>query len=490
MKRSRLWLLFPILSVFMIIFAFWLSRQEGSYNQATEISFEPIQDTFTMELLTDGKRMEPYVSHGEAELLWESAKGNGKSYLRIEGKIPKHQLDKPVALRITSDSGIEAREIELLSVSGISVDGCQINEVKDDTWPLYVGFSIVLIIVMVILLAESFGVKKKRQRFAYALELAEELREDPAAGNSFKDGERYFLAVERMCIVDILSGMLFVWIFVLWFYRQSSGPGWFRAIGCFLLALAVFLIITNLLRINRNRVILRPLLCDNRPLSASAACLLDGINGTGSMRERALSLHNAAVGLYRSGRVKEALTLEDLAWKLAGKHKGAILCFLHSDLRSACLRCLGEEQAAQREELKLELMLEDTSWLCKNKDIQMRSLSAKIRGLINGGDLEQAEKEGENYLNRCSDDYHRLPMLGIMAEMKELLQKPSEAEELRKCLLSYSPENYEVLKAAAYGPCTYSYTRLKAYDFPGIILRVAYVLVVIFLLFQLAGGVF
>ena len=33
MKRSRLWLLFPILSVFMIIFAYWLSRQEGSYKQ-------------------------------------------------------------------------------------------------------------------------------------------------------------------------------------------------------------------------------------------------------------------------------------------------------------------------------------------------------------------------------------------------------------------------------------------------------------------------
>lgn len=57
MKRSRLWLLFPILSVFMIIFAFWLSRQEGSYKQATEISFEPVQDMFTMELLAERKHI-------------------------------------------------------------------------------------------------------------------------------------------------------------------------------------------------------------------------------------------------------------------------------------------------------------------------------------------------------------------------------------------------------------------------------------------------
>lgn len=40
----------------------------------------------------------------------------------------------------------------------------------------------------------------------------------------------------------------------------------------------------------------------------------------------------------------------------------------------------------------------------------------------------------------------------------------------------------------AYGPCTYSYTRLKAHDFTGIILRAAYVLAVMFFLFQLTDG--
>lgn len=99
---------------------------------------------------------------------------------------------------------------------------------------------------------------------------------------------------------------------------------------------------------------------------------------------------------------------------------------------------------AEREELKLELMLEDTPWLCKNKDIRMRSLSAKIRGLISRGELEQAEKEGEDYLTRCSDDYHRLPLLDMMAEVKDMLEKHLEADELRKHLLSYSPEKLEM----------------------------------------------
>lgn len=144
MKRSRLWLLFPILSVFMIIFAFWLSRQEGSYKQAMELSFEPVQDMFTIELQAEEKYMEPHVSDGDTELMWESATGNGKSYLRIKGKLPKHRLGKPVALRIESDSGNKIREMEILSVSGISAAGCQIDVVKDDTWPLYIGFSLAI----------------------------------------------------------------------------------------------------------------------------------------------------------------------------------------------------------------------------------------------------------------------------------------------------------------------------------------------------------
>lgn len=136
------------------------------HKQDTEISFEPVQDMFTMELLAEGKYMEPHVSHGEAELLWESAVGNRKCYLRIKGKFPEHQLKKPIALRIISDSGNEIREMEILSISGISAVGCQIDVVKDDIWPLYVGLSLVLIVVMAILLAGSFGVKKKRQGFA------------------------------------------------------------------------------------------------------------------------------------------------------------------------------------------------------------------------------------------------------------------------------------------------------------------------------------
>ena len=108
---------------------------------------------------------EPYVSDGDAELMWESATGNGKSYLRIKGKLPEHRLGKPVALRIESDSGNKIREMEILSASGISAAGCQIDVVKDDTWPLYVGFSLALIAAMAFLLAGSFGVKKKRKKF-------------------------------------------------------------------------------------------------------------------------------------------------------------------------------------------------------------------------------------------------------------------------------------------------------------------------------------
>ena len=76
------------------------------------------------------------VSYTHLELMWESATGNGKSYLRMKGKLPEHRLGKPVALRIESDSGNRIREMEILSVSGISAAGCHIDVVKDDTWPV------------------------------------------------------------------------------------------------------------------------------------------------------------------------------------------------------------------------------------------------------------------------------------------------------------------------------------------------------------------
>ena len=70
--------------------------------------------------------------------------------------------------------------------------------------------------------------------------------------------------------------------------------------------------------------------------------------------------------------------------------------------------------------------------------------------------MEQAEIEGNYYLDRCHSDYHRLPMLAMIAEVKEMLEKSLEAADLRKRLLRYSPENHEVLKAMAYGCLLYT----------------------------------
>lgn len=82
---------------------------------------------------------------------------------------------------------------------------------------------------------------------------------------------------------------------------------------------------------------------------------------------------------YTAAAGQRRLHTEDLyGWQES--IKGAMLCFLHSDLCSACLGALFErKQAAEREELKPEIMLEETPWLCKNRD-QICSLSAKIRG--------------------------------------------------------------------------------------------------------------
>ena len=84
MKRSRLWLLFPILSVFMIIFAYWLSRQEGSYKQTTELSFEPVQDMFCLL----------YTSYDQGSITLVLLSGSGVPFPSLEYKTLAKALAK------------------------------------------------------------------------------------------------------------------------------------------------------------------------------------------------------------------------------------------------------------------------------------------------------------------------------------------------------------------------------------------------------------
>ena len=118
--------------------------------------------------------------------------------------------------------------------------------------------------------------------------------------------------MERRNILDNVLGVLFLWASVLWTYERLLRPDGGGAAGTlagFLIAFILFLTVNFLQRCYWQRALLHPLLRDNRPISASVACLLEGIYGLSITRKRTVFMHNAAVGLYRSGRSEEALVL-------------------------------------------------------------------------------------------------------------------------------------------------------------------------------------
>lgn len=353
----------------------------------------------------------------------------------------------------------------------------------------YAGMSVFLTLVVGIMLVGNRFSKNRDSILAPAMKLIYSLEHDDETRSFFEDGKVYYLAMERRSIIDTILGILFLWASVLLAYERllrSDVSGETGAVAGVVIAAILFLAVNFLFRNYWQRALLHPLLRYNRPISASVACLLEGIYGLPTMRKRAVYMHNAAVGLCRGGRIEESLILCRLARNMAGKHKGSLFMYLNSDTVAVCHRRLGDEEAADREELRKELILEENPLLMKNKDIKLNLLASRFRCMLKACQLTDAENAGEEYLDRCEDDYHRLSMLGLMADVKEALGKEEEASDIRTQLLAFSPENKEVRNTMAYGPCTYSCEKLAVSDRSVSILRILYGTVIAALLFLTA----
>ncbi len=142
---------------------------------------------------------------------------------------------------------------------------------------------------------------------APAIKLIHSLESDDETRSCFEEGKAYYLAMERRSIIDTILGLLFIWASVLWAYerpaasgrgRRSRGCGWFlnRVNPVF----GIQFPFQGLLAAG----IAAPINQDIRPVSASVACLLEGIYGLSITRKRTVFMHNAAVGLYRAAAVK------------------------------------------------------------------------------------------------------------------------------------------------------------------------------------------
>lgn len=286
--------------------------------------------------------------------------------------------------------------------------------------------------------------------------------------NCCREGGRLFGAYEKQKVLMLLL-VTWLWMFlffkVLWGVNHGkfdSMPGGYRAV----LFLGVFVAVALKLvaSIRWSRLSTGILIRDCRPVTGAVAYLLMGTYGVERTWSQFLLFHNAASGLYRSGHCREALDISDMAWKLLKKQPRDYIVFVHSSLKYQCYRVLEERESAEREKLRMEALLDKNPAWKRRKGIQRFLGIQDICQRIESGEVEQAEKNARKILGQWKEGYYRLPVLGLMAELKEFLGKEEEAAKLRQEILTFSPENKEVRQVMGEGRLSYQEKRAKAWD--------------------------
>lgn len=264
----------------------------------------------------------------------------------------------------------------------------------------------------------------------------------------FEAGKRWFLVNDRrkywnMILVVLLmqgSGLLALYGFC--HKVPFINGGFFVIYGGMVLAGLCFL------RICQRKKSMGMLMRELRPLTASAAFLMEALEGGSAGSPYGVSVHNAAVGLCRAGKYEAALGLADAAWE---EKKNAFLRICHSNLRYVCLRNLNRTDEAGREaDLQKKIMYENPG-LQKSEGISAGIQTINIWETLGCNKREQAWTYTEEYLKQFKDDYYRLPILSIQAMIEEDRGRIEQVDAIYRQILLYSPENIEVRRAMAYG---------------------------------------
>lgn len=160
--------------------------------------------------------------------------------------------------------------------------------------------------------------------------------------------------------------------------------------------------------------------------------------------------------------------------------------YIHAGLECRCLTELGYEAEAGKAQEELGRILEKNRKLRSRTDVEMNLVLGQIRQQIEAGEMELAEAQAQRLLSQCQKAYDRLPVLGVLAAVKEHLGKEAEAGVLRSEILTFSPENREVRQAMAEGRLNFRQEGLSTRDNPGTGIRVACVMGICVLFFLMA----
>lgn len=484
-NRKNKWFYMAVSALFFVLAA-WLYCQEGPWVKVMELNMIPEDGRFEVDLLADGRHIRAMTQDESVRLFVDESQAEGMTRVMIYGECESGRQE-PVRVKVTGDCEETGQTWKYRVVSGTAADEPVVDKFPNAIRKWYLIMTGLLWVLGGIGLSGGRKTRQQKELEDYGSRILELLAQEPGMDQACREGERVFAQFERRKAADLLF-VAGAWSFYLfWLLHHDlhaafldSGTVWkLMAAGAFL-AVAVALA----LRIGRNTAFVTILTRDCRPVTAATAYLLEGRYGRLSQTARFGLYHNGASGLYRSGHCREALELSRLGWKSLSKKTGDYVTFISSSLQYQCLKVLEETEEAEKEKKRIEGLLSSHPDWKKKKDIQRFLGIQNICRWIETGEIEQAEKSAREILGQWQEGYYRLPVLSLMAELKEYLGKEDEAALLREEILTFSPENKEVRQVMGEGRLRFHWEKVHTGDTRGTVLRIlcAAAILVFFLL--------
>lgn len=453
-------------SVGFIMLAAWLYCKEGPYIKVMNMSIVPEKGRVQAEILTDGKNQKVSVGDRQTKLYVDRRYEGEKVRLLIYGECDEERTDA-VTIKAVTDSHDKWEEWSYKILAGTEEGDIEFKGAENRERKLYPLMSVVVTTIMGFMWFRGEKSSLLKGLENYCNKLIEKLEQEPGMEKCCAEGKRLFAVYESQnVIMHLLLG--WVWMFLaFWMIHGITHETVLLngAFGCkFVLGvvgLAVLKFWGEMRWGSLNRAILVE---DCRPVTAAVAYLLMGSYGIERKWSRFLLYHNGASGLYRSGHCREALEISNMAWKSLSKRPGDYIVYVHSSLKYQCLKVLEETEAAREELSNMEALQKKNPGWRRRKDIQRFLGIQDICQRIETGEIEQAEKSASAILKQWEGGYYRLPVLSLMAELKEFLGKEEEAAELREEILTFSPENKEVRQVMREGRLRYRQKGPKVWD--------------------------
>lgn len=464
--------LYWAVSTCFLVLAAWLYCKEGPYVKIMDISAVPESGQIQAEVLADGKNIKVLCKDRDVKLFVNESSKDGKTCLLIYGECEESRQGS-VAIKVASDSDDQKETWDCRMIAGTLLGEAKAYAVENRARKAYLGVSGLLFLFFGV--RWFWGEKSKIQREleAYSSRIIEKLGQEPGMDKCCREGGRLFAAYEKQKVIMVLL-VSWVWTFWLFWVLHGANHGRFdRLSGGYLRALIAGAAAAAGLKfaasIRWSGLSKGILIRDCRPVTAAAAYLRMGTYGIERNWSRFLLYHNGASGLYRSGHCREALEISDMAWKMLKRKPRDYIVYVHSSLKYQCFKVLEEAEAAEKEKQQMEALVAQNPGWKRQKSIQRFLGIQDICQRIEAGEIEQAEKSAREILGQWKEGYYRLPVLGLMADLKEFLGKEEEAAGLREEILAFSPENKEVRQVMGEGRLRYQEKRAKAWD-PGLLL--------------------